>query len=172
MMDPTSAASARARKKALLSVTDDWEPHGRSATSAVFSATVIRWGIGVGIIQVLSPIAFWWLADEVVWAVALVIIAPVYVGFAVADGRKRVVAAEVAVALGFVILAMAGMKFSPWLLVIGLAAHGLKDLWQHRSHFVANTRWWPPFCLVVDVVAAVGTALLLLGRIDLPRIVH
>ena len=27
-----------------------------------------------------------------------------------------------------------------------LAGHGLKDLWQHRSHFVANTRWWPPFC--------------------------
>jgi hypothetical protein len=30
----------------------------------------------------------------------------------------------------------------------------LKDLWQHRRQFVANTRWWPPFCLVVDWVAA------------------
>jgi hypothetical protein len=36
----------------------------------------------------------------------------------------------------------------------GLAGHGLKDLWQHRRQFVANTRWWPPFCLVVDWVAA------------------
>ena len=41
-------------------------------------------------------------------------------------------------------------------LVVGLAGHGLKDLWQHRRQFVANTRWWPPFCLVVDwVVAAI-----------------
>jgi hypothetical protein len=23
-----------------------------------------------------------------------------------------------------------------------------------RHHYVANTRWWPPFCLVVDWVAA------------------
>jgi hypothetical protein len=30
----------------------------------------------------------------------------------------------------------------------------LKDLWQHRTQFVANTRWWPPFCMVVDVVVA------------------
>ena len=37
-----------------------------------------------------------------------------------------------------------------------LAGHGLKDLWQHRTHFVANTRWWPPFCMIVDwVVAAI-----------------
>ena len=26
----------------------------------------------------------------------------------------------------------------------------------HRTHFVANTRWWPPFCMAVDwVVAAI-----------------
>jgi hypothetical protein len=29
-----------------------------------------------------------------------------------------------------------------------------RTLWQHRRHYVANTRWWPPFCLVVDWVAA------------------
>ena len=39
-------------------------------------------------------------------------------------------------------------------LAIGLAGHGLKDLWQHRTQFVANTRWWPPFCLVVDFTVA------------------
>jgi hypothetical protein len=41
-----------------------------------------------------------------------------------------------------------------WVAVAGLAAHGLKDLWQHRTQFVANTRWWPPFCATVDFVAA------------------
>ena len=52
--------------------------------------------------------------------------------------------------------AAAAVTGSPWLLVVGLAGHGLKDLWQHRSHFVANTRWWPPFCMIVDwVVTAI-----------------
>ena len=37
---------------------------------------------------------------------------------------------------------------------IGFVGHGLKDLWQHRTHFVANTRWWPPFCMTIDFVAA------------------
>jgi hypothetical protein len=46
--------------------------------------------------------------------------------------------------------------------VVALVAHGLKDLWQHRTQFVANTRWWPPFCLVVDFVAAAVIAVLLL----------
>jgi hypothetical protein len=39
-------------------------------------------------------------------------------------------------------------------LVVGFVGHGLKDLWQHRTHFVNNTRWWPPFCMVVDFVVA------------------
>jgi hypothetical protein len=40
---------------------------------------------------------------------------------------------------------------------------GVKDAWQHRTDFVANTRWWPPFCLVVDFVAATLIAVLLLA---------
>jgi hypothetical protein len=31
-------------------------------------------------------------------------------------------------------------------------------MWQHRSGFVAGTRWWPPFCAAVDFVAVVVTA--------------
>jgi hypothetical protein len=53
-------------------------------------------------------------------------------------------------------MAVAAVTGSPWLLVAGLVGNGLKDLWQHRSHFVATTRWRAPFCMVVDwVVAAV-----------------
>jgi hypothetical protein len=39
---------------------------------------------------------------------------------------------------------------SPWFLVAGLAGHGAKDLRQHRTGHVANTRWWPPFCVTAD----------------------
>ena len=54
----------------------------------------------------------------------------------------------------FVVVAAVSVTGSAWLLVLGLAGHGLKDLWQHRTQFVRNTRWWPPFCATVDWVAA------------------
>lgn len=114
----------------------------------------ILWGVVWGGIQAASPLAFWWLDPSTVYALGLVLIAAVYIGFSVADGRWLVIAVETNVAAIFVIVAAAAITHSPWLLVVGLAGHGLKDLWQHRSHFVANTRWWPPFCLVVDWVAA------------------
>jgi hypothetical protein len=112
------------------------------------------WGIGFGVIQAASPLAFWWLDAATVYALGLVLIAAVYIGFAVADGRARVITVEVSVAGAFVVVAAAAVTGSAWLLVVGLVGHGVKDLWQHRSQFVANTRWWPPFCLVVDWVAA------------------
>jgi hypothetical protein len=108
----------------------------------------------------------WWLDSALVWAISLVIIASIYVGFAVADGRPIVIAVEVGVASGFVILAAIAITSSPWLVVVGLVGHGIKDLWQHRTQFVANTRWWPPFCLVVDGVAAVIIAVLLITGVD------
>ena len=111
-------------------------------------------GLVFGGIQAASPLAFWWLDNATVYALGLVLIASVYIGFAVADGRPAVIAVESSVAGLFVVVAAAAVTGSPWLLVLGLAGHGLKDLWQHRRQFVANTRWWPPFCLVVDWVAA------------------
>jgi hypothetical protein len=128
--------------------------------------TPILLGVAVGILQVASPIGFWWLDSALVWAITLVMIASIYVGFAVADGRPIVIAVEVGVAASFIILAAAAIGSSPWLVVIGLVGHGIKDLWQHRTHFVANTRWWPPFCLVVDWVAASLIAVLLLTGVD------
>ena len=116
----------------------------------------MRWGIVVGLLQAATPLVFWWLDSGTVYALGLAVIAAVYVGFAVADGRPKVIAVESGVTFGFLVVAAAAVIGSPWLLVAGLAGHGLKDLWQHRTHFVANTRWWPPFCMVVDwVVAAI-----------------
>ena len=74
--------------------------------------------------------------------------------FAVADGRARVIVVECVVAMAFVLIATAGITGSAWLLAFGLAAHGVKDAWQHRRQFVSGTRWWPPFCAAVDFVVA------------------
>jgi hypothetical protein len=123
-------------------------PAGRSLHAPVL------WGIVLGAIQAAAPRGFWWLDPATVYALSVALIPAVYLGFAVADGRPRVIAVEAGIAAAFVVVAAAGVTGSAWLLVVGFTGHGVKDLWQHRRQFVANTRWWPPFCLVVDWVAA------------------
>jgi hypothetical protein len=114
------------------------------------------WGLAFGAVQAAAPLALWWLDQSTVQALFLTLIAAVYIGFAVADGRPRVIAVESSVAGAFTLLAAAALTGSVWLLVLGYAGHGLKDFWQERSHYVAGTRWWPPFCAAVDwLVAAV-----------------
>ncbi len=123
-------------------------------------------GVAVGAIQAASPLAFWWLQPRTVYALGLILIAAVYIGFSVADGRRHVIAAESCVAGFFVVVAAASVSGSAWLLVLGLAGHGLKDLWQHRTQFVRNTRWWPPFCATVDWVVAGSLASALLTGVS------
>jgi hypothetical protein len=114
------------------------------------------WGLLVGGVQAASPLAVPWLDHATVLALELVLIAAVYIGFAVADGRPRVIAVESAVAGLFVVLAATSITATAWLLVLGYTGHGLKDAWQQRRQYVANTRWWPPFCAAVDwLVAAI-----------------
>jgi hypothetical protein len=116
----------------------------------------VRWGVVFGVINAAAPLAFWWLDGATVHALCIVLIASVYIGFAVADGRSRVIAAEAAVTAIFVTVAAAAVTRTVWLLVAAYAGHGLKDLWQERRQFVANTRWWPPFCATIDwLVAAI-----------------
>jgi hypothetical protein len=114
----------------------------------------VIWGVVWGMIQAAAPLGFWWLDAATVYAMSIALIATVYIGFAVADGRPTVIAVESSVAGAFVVLAAVGVTGSAWLLALGLAGHGVKDLWQHRTHYVANTRWWPPFCMTIDFVAA------------------
>ena len=116
--------------------------------------TPVAWGVAWGCLQAASPLAFFWLDDTTVYALGLTLIAAVYIGFSVADGRRKIIAIETAVATVFVVVAAVAVTGPAWVLVAGLAGHGLKDLWQQHSRFVANTRWWPPFCATVDFVAA------------------
>jgi hypothetical protein len=126
----------------------------------------VLWGVVFGAIQAASPLGFWWLDPATVYALSLTLIAAVYIGFAVADGRWAVIAVESGVALVFVVLSAAAVTGPVWLLVLGFTGHGLKDLWQERRQYVANTRWWPPFCLVVDWVVAAILVVLIAAGVD------
>jgi hypothetical protein len=114
-----------------------------------------------------TPFAFWWLPPATVYACGLIFIAAVYIGFSVADGRLTVIAIETAVATVFVVVAAVAITGPAWLLVAGLAGHGVKDWWQHHSQFVTGTRWWPPFCVATDWVAAAIITLALAAGTDL-----
>jgi hypothetical protein len=59
-----------------------------------------------------TPLAFWWLDTATVYALGLVVIASVYIGFAVADDRRTVLAVESGVAGMFVIVAAAAIRSS------------------------------------------------------------
>ena len=122
-------------------------------------STRCAWGVVFGPAQAASPLAFWWLDPATVYALVLPLIAGVYIGFAVADGRPHVLAVETTVVVRFVVATAVpsrchlARRRRPGL------AHGVKDAWQHRTQFVAGTRWWPPFCFAVDFVAAALIAL-------------
>jgi len=130
------------------------EAHATTTANALRGP--VLWGLVFGVLQAASPVGFWWLEPSTVHALSIALIAAVYIGFAVADGRPKVIAVEVIIAAVFLVIAAASVTSTAWLLVFAYAGHGFKDFWQERSHFVANTRWWPPFCATVDwLVAAV-----------------
>ena len=124
----------------------------------------LYWGIAVGVAQAALALAFWWVDLSTVHALMVVLIAAVYVGFAVSDGRTHVIAVECAVVVAFFVTAALAVVATPWIVVAMYLAHGAKDLWQHRTHFVRGTRWWPPFCFAVDIaVAGIVATQILLG---------
>ena len=84
----------------------------------------IVWGLLVGALPPASPIVVRWIEPAILHALYLAFIAAIYIGFAVADGRPKIIAVESAVAAAFLILASVGVTESAWLLVAAYAAHG------------------------------------------------
>lgn len=79
------------------------------------------------------------------------VIAAVYIGFAIADGRNHVIYLECTVAAGFILLALLGMWGKPVWLVVGFFAHGAWDLLHHPGKLGARVRaWYPPACVIYD----------------------
>lgn len=100
--------------------------------------------------------------DRAFYPTVLIVIASYYVLFAAMIGSVETVLLESIVMTLFVIAAVAGFKGSSWLIVAGLAAHGVQD--AVHGHIIANAgvpAWWPAWCLAYDVGAAGALAWLL-----------
>jgi hypothetical protein len=106
--------------------------------------------------------------EQAFYPTVLIVIASYYVLFAAMGASGRTLAIEIAIAIGFSLLAVLGFKKSPWFLVAALLGHGLFDLVHH--FFIENPgvpRWWPGFCLAFDVTVG-GWLALRLSRRGLP----
>jgi hypothetical protein len=106
--------------------------------------------------------------DRAFYPTVLCVVAHYYALFAVMGGSMRTLSLEAIVIVAFFLAAVAGFRWTLWLVVAGLAGHGLFDL-VHR-HVISNPgvpSWWPSFCLSFDVAAAVCLAWLL-ARLRIP----
>jgi hypothetical protein len=94
--------------------------------------------------------------DRAFYPTVMIVIAALYVLFAIMAGSTAVLIAEGLVGTGFVVLACLGFKRNLWFVVAALAAHGLFDIFHpHAFHNPGVPAWYPEFCLAYDVAAAV-----------------
>ena len=101
--------------------------------------------------------------DRAFYPTVMIVIASYYVLFAVMGGSNHALSVETAATTLFLVASIVGFKYSLWMVVAALAAHGIFDAFHDQ--LIANPGapvWWPRFCLTYDVAAAVYLAYLLL----------
>ena len=120
----------------------------------------------VGIVLALSigfSMSFFGLdRDRAFYPTVMIVIALYYALFAVMGGSTGVLALEAVPIAVFVVVSVAGFKYSLWLVVAALVGHGVFDVLH--DHLILNAgvpTWWASFCLAYDVVAGLYLAWLL-----------
>ena len=103
--------------------------------------------------------------DRAFYPTVLIVIAAYYVLFAAMSESVYTVLLESVVMAAFSIAAVVGFKSSAWIVVGGLAGHGIFD--ALHGYAIENSGvpiWWPAFCLAYDLGAAGGLAWVLTHR--------
>jgi hypothetical protein len=93
--------------------------------------------------------------DRASYPTVLIVIASYYVLFAAMSDSVQTVLLESIVMTGFLIAAVVGFKSSAWIVVGGLAGHGVFDALHGKV--LANSGvpvWWPAFRLAYNLAAA------------------
>jgi hypothetical protein len=122
-------------------------------------------GVGVAVVVCAFAMVSGFDRDRVFYPTLLIVVAHYYILFAAMAGSTPALAWECLTASAFLALAMAGFKKNPWLIVAGLAGHGVFDFFHYR--IIQNPGvpvWWPGFCLSFDVLAGGFFAILLMRR--------
>jgi len=103
--------------------------------------------------------------DRAFYPTVLMVIASYYVLFAAMSQSTQTVVLESGLMTAFVIAAVVGFKSSAWIIVAGLAGHGVLDAFHGKVLENAGVPvWWPAFCLAFDLGAAGSLAWLMKRR--------
>lgn len=97
--------------------------------------------------------------DRAFYPTVLIVVASLYVLFAVLGGSREALVIELVIMSAFVACAVVGFRKSMLLVAAGLAGHGVLDFFH--AGIVTNPgvpEWWPAFCGSYDVVAGVIVA--------------
>ena len=103
--------------------------------------------------------------DRAFYPTVLIVVGSYYVLFAAMSGSVQTMALECLGMTAFTIAAVAGFKWNVWIVVAGLAGHGVFD--GFHGHILENSgvpAWWPAFCASYDLGAAGVLAWLALNR--------
>ncbi|WP_425228260.1 hypothetical protein [Sphingomonas sp.] len=126
--------------------------------NAIVGRHPARVGAGLALASLPAHFALSSTASHQLAAIVLVLVAGIYVGFAVQDGRAKTIAIEGSIAIVFAAAALAGLWVSAWAIPAAYALHGFWDLAHHRHVATAMPAWYVPFCAVFDWVFAAGLA--------------
>lgn len=100
--------------------------------------------------------------DRAFYPVVTIVIASYYALFAVMGASTDALVLESLACVLFLVAAVTGFRWSLWVVVVALVAHGIFDL-THTA-VISNPGvpiWWPQFCLAFDITAAAYLAWLL-----------
>ncbi len=119
-----------------------------------YPKTVLVWiafSIGIIVFHLSLPEA---RAFELT-AIIMSIIAAIYVGFALADGRTTIIIQELVAAAFFILLALMGLWLNPYFWVAAYFLHGVWDWFHHEQAITTKVPdYYPPVCVVVDWMLA------------------
>jgi len=122
-------------------------------------------GVALAVVVGLFAGALGFDKDRSFYPVVLIVIAFLYVLFAAIAGSTSAIVVETLPALLFVAAAAVGFKKTLWIVVGGLAIHGVFDFIHHG--IISNPgvpEWWPAFCLAYDITAAAYLGVLIRVR--------
>jgi hypothetical protein len=105
--------------------------------------------------------------DRAFYPTVMIVIALLWVLFAVIGGSVAVLRLELLVMAVFVAAAVAGFRYSLWLVSAALIAHGVFDYVHDRLYVNPGApAWYADFCIAYDIVAGLYLAVLLqIGRL-------
>jgi hypothetical protein len=123
----------------------------------------------IGIIAAVSVGLFaTWIGfdkERCFYPVVLIVIATLYILFAAMAKSSVALLAEAAPMVMFIAAAGVGFRRTLWIVVAGLALHGVFDFFHHAM--ITNPGvppWWPGWCLAYDVTAAIYLTILIWAR--------